>query len=65
MSDYEKGPQPNWLSPLAGGLIIAIFGVLAMTLFDAGHTGFAITVAGVILAGYGLAKWDRVRRYGR
>ena len=67
MSNYEErtGPPPNWLAPTAGGVLLVFAGMLALLVAEAPGAGVLLALGGLLLGAYGLAKRDRVKRYGR
>ncbi len=58
-------PPPNWLAPLAGGLVLFFFGLILAAVANNLGLGILLCIVGAVLAAWGLAKRDRYARYGR
>ena len=63
--DSRHGPPPNTLPLIMGGVMLLFFGGIALLVADAPGIGLVLGLAGLLVGAYGLAKRDRVRRYGR
>ncbi|HLS25210.1 MAG TPA: hypothetical protein VK063_04975 [Beutenbergiaceae bacterium] len=63
--DSRHGPPPNTLPLIMGGVMLLFFGLVALVVAEAYGIGLVLGLAGLLVGAYGLAKRDRVRRYGR
>lgn len=65
INDTRQGPPPNTLPTIAGGVMLLFVGLLAVVVAEAYGLGAIVALVGLGLGAYGLAKRDRVQRYGR